>query len=264
MKKSWRFFVIALLIVSAALAGCGQKNNTPTSTPLTPSASATASLEAVTAGIPQKVSRSIQLDPATVEDPDSLSVSSLVYDCLVRLDGSGNLQPALAISWTISDDQLDYILNLRQGLTFRSGASFNADAVLANFNRWFDRADALHGSKAYPGWSKFFLGFKGDVDSQGVAVSPFDGIEKVDEHTVLIHLNRPEPKLLQNLAQPFFAILDPTVMASKGEAVGTTSDVVSGTGAYILSAWTDSGLVLTPNANYWAGAPAGELQIGWK
>jgi peptide/nickel transport system substrate-binding protein len=263
MKTSWHFPVVAALIVAAFLAGCGPRNVPPTGAP-SPVASPTALQGGGAPAIPQTVSRSIQLDPATVEDADSLAVSSLVYDGLVRADANGNPQPALAISWMPSDDQLDYVMDLRQGVTFSSGALFNADAVLINFNRWFDPADPLHGNKAYPGWSEFFLGFKGEVDVQGVAVSPFDGIEKVDDYTVLIHLNRPDPELLSNLAQACFAILDPAVLASQGEAVGTTAASVSGTGAYVLSTWSDSGLVLTPNANYWGGVPADQLHIGWK
>ena len=263
MKTSWRLPVIVILIAAAVLAGCGPATAPPTG-PAVPAASPTAAQGRTTQAVPQQVDRSIQLDPATVVDADSLAVSSLVYDNLVWLDADGSPQPALAISWTVSDDQLDYILDLRQGVTFHRGAPFGADAVLANFNRWFDPADPLHGSRAYPGWSEFLLGFKGEVDAQGVPVSPFDGIEKVDDHTVLIHLNRPEPGLLEYLAQPYFAILDPAVLASQGEAVGTSVEGVNGTGAYTLSGWSDSGLVLVPNTSYWGEIPSDPLYIDWR
>ncbi len=267
MNRNLALFALVILIGSA-LAGCGPKGSTAgspaTATSLAPVSPPTETPQMANPNLPSAVNRSIHLDPAVTDDADSLAVSGLVYDGLTRLDAAGNLQPALATDWTVSDDQLDYVITLRQGVTFGSGAAFNADVVLANFNRWFDPADPLHGSQTYAGWSKFFLGFKGDVDSQGVAVSPFDGIEKVDEHTVLIHLNRPEPNLLQNLAQVQFAILDPAVIASQGKATGTTAQSVNGTGAYRLSSWTESGLALAPNPNYWGGAPAGNLNFTWK
>ncbi len=268
MNKRSIFFAMVILIGSTILAACGG-GGSATPTPMAATSPAPVNPPTSTPQIalpvaPSAVSRSIHLDPAITEDADSLAVSGLVYDGLTRLDASGNPQPALASSWTVSDDQLDYVVTLRQGAAFSNGDAFTADVVLANFNRWFDRADALHGSPAYPGWTKFFLGFKGDVDSQGVAVSPFDGIEKVDEHTVLIHLNRPEPKLLENLAQPYFAMLDPVVLASQGEATGTTAQSVIGTGAYRVSSWTDAGLVLAPNASYWGSVPAGNVTIAWK
>jgi len=258
MNKPCNFLILALLVGALILTGCGPKNtggglNTPTTPPQVPTTVA-----------PNAVARTIRLDPATVEDADSLAVSSYVYDSLTVLDANGDPQPALAVQWTASDDQLDYVVSLRQEAAFSSSAPFNADAVLANFNRWFDPADPLHGSATYTGWANLFLGFKGEVDANGVPKSPFDGIEKVDESTVLIHLNRPEPNLFTNLAQPYFAILDPALLASEGTAYGTSADSVGGTGAYSVSSWTDAGLVLTPNAGYWGGAPTGDLQIGWK
>jgi len=271
MKLAWRFPVITVLLASAVLAGCGTTNTATATAPAVPSAQAATATAAPTVAIPlapltvpQTVSRTIQLDPAIAQDNDTLAVSGLVYDTLVGLDASGNPQPALALTWTVSDDQLDYILTLRQGVSFSSGSAFNADAVLTNFNRWFDPANALHGSATYPGWSKYFLGFKGDKDAQGAAVSFFDGIEKVDEHTVLIHLNRPEPQLLQILAQPYFAILDPAMMTSAGAKLGTSAKTVSGTGAYRLTDWVDAGLDLAPNAAYWGKLPSASLHLGWK
>lgn len=260
-KMPQRLLVIAVLILVLVLTACGPED---ASTLRTPGAASPTPEGGAPQAVPEKVSRSLQLDPATTEDTDSLAISGLVYDGLVRLDSSGNPQPALAIRWTVSADKLDYVLDLRQGVSFHSGAPFNADAVLANFNRWFDPEEAAHGDQTYPGWLRFFLGYKGEVDPQGVSISPFDGIEKVDNQTVLIHLNRPEPDFLKNLAQPYFAILDPAVLASGSEGIGSSVAASSGTGAYVLSAWTDSGLVLTPNVGYWGETPAAELQIGWR
>lgn len=259
-QTSRYFPVIAVLIFVLVLTACGSQD----AVPRTPGAASPTPESGVPQAVPGTVSSSLRLDPATAEDTDSLSVSALVYDGLVRLDSGGNLQPALAIQWTVSADKLDYILVLRQGVSFHSGTPFNADAVLANFNRWFDPEDAAHGDRTYHGWLRFFLGYKGEVDPQGVSISPFDGIEKVDNNTVLIHLNRPEPDFLKGLAQPYFAILDPLILASESDAAGSTTATSSGTGPYILSAWTDAGLVLIPNSGYWDGAPAAELNIGWK
>ncbi len=268
MKKHSIIFTALVLIGMLAIAGCSRQI-APTATaapatPVAPAGSPTDTPQAALPSLPATIDRAIHLDPAVTQDPDSLTVSSLVYDGLTRLDAAGNLQPALATGWTMSDDQLDYVVTLRQNVSFSSGRPFDADAVLANFNRWFDKADALHGAQDYPGWTQFFLGYKGEADSEGVAVSPFDGIEKVDDHTVLIHLNRPDPKLLQNLAQASFDILDPTVIAAQGKATGTSAQSVSGTGAYRVSSWTDGGLALTPNPDYWGGAPAQGLTLAWK
>ena len=257
MKTTIRLSCIAILVVSVILAGCSPKPGTET-----PPGTEPAGPTEVATGL--QVDRAIRLDPATAEDDDSLVVNAFLYEGLVQLDASGAPQPALAVSWTISDDELDYVINLRPDVTFHNGNAFNADVVLANFNRWFDPANSLHNDLAYAGWEEFFLGFKGEFDETGAAVSPFDGIEKIDNLTILIHLNRPVPDLITYLAQPYFAILDPEVMAGGVDMLGSSVETVSGTGPYSLLAWTDAGLTLIPNVNYWDVVPTEDMRIGWK
>jgi ABC-type transport system substrate-binding protein len=117
--------------------------------------------------------------------------------------------PGLATSWTVSEDGLDYVFQLKTGAVFEDGSPINADAVVANFNRWFDPNDPARGSGSYAAWATAFGGFKGEKDENGQPKSAFDGIEKVDNFTVLVHLNRPFGDLLTTLAQPDFAIASP-------------------------------------------------------
>ena len=253
---------LALFIASALLvSGCGGKTPSGGTTPTAPPASPEA---APSSGAITGISRDIRLDPATVDDADSLLVSTYLYEGLVRLDEDGTPQPSLAMAWTISDDGLDYIFELRPNVVFHNGAPLNADAVLANFNRWFDPAGPLHGDAVYAGWERFFLGFIGDTDADGLPKSFYDGIEKVNDLTILVHLNRQEPKLLEYLAQPYFAIVDPTMLADLGNEYGTRADAVSGTGPYVVASWIEAGLSLAPNPNYWGQIPEGELNFIWR
>ncbi len=262
MKKSLLPFTLTMLIGSLLATGCGSKP-TVTATPV-PTTHPTSTPEFALPDLPAAIDPAIRFDPAVTEDPETLLLSGLIYDGLTRLDVDGNAQPALALSWTVSDDQLDYIVTLRRGVAFQSGSPFNADAVLANFNRWFDPADPLHTPDAFAGWETQFLGFKGDSDSNLQPLSPFDGIEKVDEHTVLIHLNRAVPDLMVKLAQPYFLMVDPGLLASAGESYGTSPESTSGTGAYKVLSWSDAGLELAPNPSAWGAAPATSLHFDWK
>jgi peptide/nickel transport system substrate-binding protein len=117
--------------------------------------------------------------------------------------------PGLATSWTVSEDGLDYVFQLKTGAMFDDGTPINADAVVANFNRWFDPNNPARGSGSYEAWATAFGGFKGEKDETGQPKSIFDGIEKVDSFTVLIHLNKPFSDLLTVLAQPDFVIVSP-------------------------------------------------------
>lgn len=198
------------------------------------------------------ISKDILLDPANATDADSLAIVESIYEGLFRVEGD-QIVPVLAESYTVAEDGLDYIVVLRSGVTFHDGSALNADAVIANFNRWFDPEAAGH-SGDFAAWASIFGGFKGDVDENSQPKSIFDGAEKVDDYTVLIHLTQPDNLFLAKLNNPAFSIVNPAAFSA--DYFGTQLGTASGTGPYKLSAWTDTGLTLEPNSSYWGGAVA--------
>lgn len=258
----FRFFVL-LLASLLVLTACQPKDAPTEETPLLTATEAVAPAPAlVTEEAPVQINADIWLDPALAQDADSLMVSQYLYEGLVRLDSSGVPQPALAESWVISDDQLDYIFTLRPTAMFSDGAQITPDIVADNFNRWFDPQSPLRGSGDFAAWGRIFLGFHGEKGPDNRAKSSVDGIQKVDVNTILIHLNRPVPEFLTYLADPAFAILDPTALASG--TYGKRDSTIISSGPYVVSSWTDEGLVLTPNFNYWGNKPAKELKFIYK
>jgi ABC-type transport system substrate-binding protein len=255
---SFRPFVI-LLICSVLLAACQPANSAASEAVSTDTAQAPAATQANDA---DAISKNILLDAALASDADSLKINQYLYEGLVRLDSSGKAEPALAESWVISDDQLDYIFKLRANAAFSDGTPITPDIVAANFNRWFDPQNPLHGTGDYAAWQKNFLGFHGEKDPDQRAKSTVDGIQKVDVNTVLIHLNRPVPELLTALADPAFAILSIDALTKGG--YGKSGSTIISSGPYIVSSWTDAGLTLSPNPNYWDTKPQGDLKFTWK
>ncbi len=270
MKTLVKFFetFLVLGLIFVLLTGC-QSQNTPSQ-----AVSATSALEKM-ATLPasgsatesastsqgESINADLLLDPALTQDADSLKVCQDLYTGLVRLDANGQPAPGLAESWVVSDDQLDYIFTLRSGATFSDGALITPDVVVANFNRWFDPQNALHKGE-FAAWKSAFLGFLGEKDANDLPISPVDGIQKVDQDTVLVHLNRPMPEILASLAQPAFAILNPDALAS-GTYGGKDSAIVS-SGPYVIKAWTEEGLQLAPNSAYWGEVPQTDLNFDWK
>lgn len=248
-------------IIFILLAGC-QSQTTPVLPATVPPAQESASPIPTQASSSElkTISADLALDPALAQDADSLLICQYLYEGLVRLDDKGEPAAGLAESWVISDDQLDYIFTLRTGMTFSDGSPITPDVVVANFNRWFDPQDSLHGTGDYAAWKDTFLGFHGEKDANDLPISPVDGIQKVDQTTVLIHLNRPMPELLASLAQPAFAILDPEALAT-GSYGGRESTIVS-SGPYGIKTWTDAELQLSPNPNYWGEVPTQDLTFG--
>ena len=257
-----------LLAVALGLTAC-QSQPTPTAAPTQAGAPTQAEVptqaEAPTEASIETMSpvaRSVRLDPAN-GDADSLAVDQYVYEGLTRLEGD-KPAPGLAARWQASDDGLAYTFVLRPGLVFHDGTLVNSEAVAANFNRWFDPADPLRGSGDYAAWAQAFLGFKGEVDADGHPKSSFDGIEKVDDLTFIIHLNRQDDSLLTRLAQPAFGIVNPATLASAGDKFSTSADTSIGAGPYYVDSWDGDAIVLQPFANYWNGAPASGLEFPLK
>lgn len=251
---------LALAVVLGLLfAACSKPTPTPTQTESPPEAE-TSEPEPEDTPVPvepseaEALSKDILLDPAVADDADSMLINSYIYEGLIRLQ-DGVPVAALAASWSVSDDGLHYTFKLRPGVVFHDNTSLEADVVLANFNRWFDPDDPLHGSADYVAWKDVFLGFKGELDADGMPISSFDGIEKVDNLTVLIHLNREMPDLLEKLSNPAFALASIDALAA-GDAIGT--------GPYMVGMKTDESLVLQPFADYWGVVPGEEMEFALK
>lgn len=246
MKKK-TFFIATLIITIFVLAACGTQVPSATEEPQPSQDTSTSENQPIiTSGM--SISNNILLDPALAEDADSQLVNGNLYETLVKAQGNTPI-PNLAVSVIASEDGLAYTLNLRLGVTFHDGSPLNADAVIANFNRWFDPDEATHGSGSYDAWLDAFKGFKGEVTDEGIAKSIFDGAEKVDENTIILHLNTPDTDFVVKLANPAFSIVNPAALNADG--FGTSSGLDGGTGPYMIGTFNDTSLTLVPYSDYW-------------
>jgi len=76
-------------------------------------------------------------DPVEAGDVDTQRVIRQMYDTLIGIDpATGAPAPALAESWTVSEDGLEYSFVLRKSLTFHDGTPLDSAAVTTNFHRW--------------------------------------------------------------------------------------------------------------------------------
>ena len=138
---------------------------------------------------------SLVLDPARAYDTDSTLATAHIYEGLVRLkDGSAQIEPALAESWTVSPDGLAWTFRLRQGVLFHDGTVLVAQAVVASFMRQIDPKHPNHAPGMYQARSLF---------------ARVAAVEALDDATVRIRLTRPTAALLAALASPCAAIISP-------------------------------------------------------
>ncbi len=185
---------------------------------------------------------SVGLDPGRETDGESFYGSRQIFDTLVEFKpGTTEVQPALAESWEVSDDGLEFTFNLRPGVEFHDGTPLNADAVKFSFDR---QMDENHPYYDHGPW-KYFSGM-------GMG-SIIDEIVVVDDLTVKFVLTAPEAPFVANLAMDFAAIVSPTAVALYDEEFSSNP---VGTGPFKLVSWTkDDSIVLEANKDYWGEGP---------
>src|SRR5262245_17872171 len=75
------------------------------------------------------------LDPHIATAFSTFLINSTIYEGLTAIDQNLRVIPALAASWTISDDQKTYTFTLRPNVTFHDGTPMQAEDVAATFRR---------------------------------------------------------------------------------------------------------------------------------
>ena len=180
---------------------------------------------------------SLTLDPHAQNEGATHTVAHQMYEPLLHRDMSGAITPALATSWAALPDNANvWRFNLRKGVKFHGGEDFTADDVVFSLNR-----------------AKMET-----ADVKGLLTS-IKEVRKVDDHTVDIETEGPNPLLANNLTNLF--MMDEGWTKANGSEVpqdfanGETtfaSANVNGTGAFMLvSRKPDEKTVMKANPNYW-------------
>ncbi len=260
-ERTWFSIPIAiLLIVSLLLSGCTQE---------TPEASVEATVaveptepapteeeaptsvpaeEEVDAGpvsggtlIVGRPNDSWTMDPNDTSDTESTMVANLIAEPLVRIKpGTTEIIPWLAETWEVSDDGLVWTFDLRQGVKFHDGTSFNAEAVEFSFMRMIDPD---HPFNEYGTWKM--------ANSMWSYLSE---VRALSEYTVEFELDRPWSAFISALAASCRGgAVSPT--AVKADPEGFSNKGVS-TGPFKVVEWrTDDRVVLERFEDYWGDAP---------
>ena len=202
-------------------------------------------------------SQPLGLDPALSSDVESYRITRQILEGLVGVDQTtGKPTPLLATEWTESDEGRSYTFKLRSDVTFHDGTAFNADAVCANFNRWFAFPAALR--QQAPG-SSFKGVFKAHSDEASLSI--FKSCTAVSADTVRIDLTQRFTAFLQALTLPAFAMASPAALAAGtadvldqvrgGQPLSAFATNPVGTGPFSLGTWDDASVTLVSNKDYW-------------
>jgi peptide/nickel transport system substrate-binding protein len=223
-KLSGKIGVVAM-VVALLVSGCGGNqpgNGKGESTKGAPKPAV------VTVGINSDAQ---SLDPVLTLDATTIRMIRNIYDTLYMRDENMKIQPWLAESDRMLDENT-WEIKLRKGVKFHNGEPFNAESV------------------------KFTLDFILEPTNKALTRSLVDRVSKVevvDEYTVKLITSKPYPTLRENLSEVFMAPMK--LAKEKGMAALNASPV--GTGPFkFVSRKQDAELILERYDDYFKGKAA--------
>ncbi|WP_189241836.1 ABC transporter substrate-binding protein [Planobispora rosea] len=204
------------------------------------------------------------LDPAFHSDGESSRVTNQIFETLVATEEGGTgVAPGLAESWEVSEDAKTYTFKLRRGVRFHDGEPFNAAAVCANFERWYNFTGLAQADSVSYYWVTVFRGFaKNEADTLGESL--YGGCTAKDDSTVELKLTDSSAVVLSALTLSSFSIASPKALKDyKADEVSGTAESPQftgtfgtehpiGTGPFKFGSWTRGDkLELVRNDDYW-------------
>ena len=212
---------------------------------------------------------------ATSRAADSEAIVN-TYDSLMEYDAFNVLQPALAESYTVSEDGLTYTFTLRQGVKWVNSkgqviTDLKADDFVAGFQHMLD---------AKGGLEYLVEGVIANAAEYNAKAVTFDkvGVKADGDYKVVYTLTEPKSYFLTMLGYNVFAPLCRSFYESQGGKFGTefnasdtaykygkTQDNIAYCGPYVVTTNTaKSEIVFTKNDSYWNKANINLDKITWK
>jgi len=246
VKRRTTFVVLSLIIMaSMALSACA-----PAATPTTAPTSAPPAAAPTEAPPPPteapKMAESLVL--GTTDSWSSFESAwvysfhdwELFHQCAdgllnVKPGTAGEVEPALAESYDVSDDGTVYTFHLRPNVTFPNGDPMNADAVVFSLERIPPINEA-------------------EGENAGFLYSAYvSGVEKVDDLTVNVTFNAVYPFAPQLIATNPWKILNPKQWSATEAG---TENSACGIGPYVLTSFTEGEeTIFEANPTYYGAQP---------
>jgi peptide/nickel transport system substrate-binding protein len=184
----------------------------------------------------------LTLDPHSQNHATTNAILMHAYEGLTRYNEKYEVEPCLATKWTfISPTQVRF--DLRKGVKFHDGTPFTADDVLFSFAR-----------------------IKQPQGTMQIYVTGISDIKKIDDYTVDLILNAPNPILLRNIID--FRIMSKSwseknkttnVQDYKAKEENFASRNVNGTGPYKILSWQPESRIAMAINDHWWDKPRGNV-----
>lgn len=203
------------------------------------------------------ISEPLTLNLALAKDTGSTGVLGHLFEGLTETSWlTDEVEPALAESWTHSDDGLTWTFSLRKGVTWHDGTPFTAHDVEFTFNRIIYNEDIKSSDRAT-------FNFRFLDEATGTWTEAEMTVTALDDYTVRCVLPVPFAPFLRSMGTAIYPkhILEPYVDDGTFNEVwdiDTDPAEVIGTGPFTIERYVpDDRVVLSRNPNYWLNDEAG-------
>lgn len=263
--------VMALALLCATFAACGDTSGTSSSAGTSSTASDSGDSSAAEEGETATGGSGGTLNMRNTMEPTSLNtlLATYAYDftpinamieCLYRDDENDVPQPAGAETVDISDDKLVYTFHLREDATWSNG-----DPVVAT-DYEFAWQQALNPEVASDyAYMLYFIHnaepyFNGEVEWSEV------GVKVIDDHTLEVTLDNPLPYATDLFAFPTLAPINQKFYEEVGaDKYATDAEYFCCNGMYELTEWShNSEIVFEKREDYWNADAVGPDEIVYK
>lgn len=263
--------VMALALLCATFAACGDTSGTSSSAGTSSTASDSGDSSAAEEGETATGGSGGTLNMRNTMEPTSLNtlLATYAYDftpinamieCLYRDDENDVPQPAGAETVDISDDKLVYTFHLREDATWSNG-----DPVVAT-DYEFAWQQALNPEVASDyAYMLYFIHnaepyFNGEVEWSEV------GVKVIDDYTLEVTLDNPLPYATDLFAFPTLAPINQKFYEEVGaDKYATDAEYFCYNGMYELTEWShNSQIVFQKREEYWNADAVGPDEIVYK
>ncbi len=211
------------------------------------------------------------LDPFLTSDGETYRYSRQVFDTLLEHESGGSeIIGGLAEEWEQSEDGTVWTFHLREGVVFHDGDELDAEAVCANFDRWYNLTGGYQSTNNSYYWQSIFGGFA-ENENEDTPEARFVSCEAEDELTAVITISEYSSIFPGGFSLAAFGIMSPTTLEAIADQEITgeegnytlpeysqTAGTIAGTGPFTVEEWDHDQAEVTLKRfdDYW-GEPAG-------
>ncbi|HHC4813867.1 ABC transporter substrate-binding protein [Klebsiella michiganensis] len=189
------------------------------------------------------------LDPHKVESDVENNIISDLFEGLVSVSPTGEIEPRLAEKWENKDNTV-WTFHLRPGVTWSDGTAITAQDIVWSWQRLVSPLTASPYA-SYPGNMHIVNGAE---IAQGQKAPETLGVKALDDATLEVTLTQPNAAFLAMLAHPSLVPLDKVLISRYGDKWTKPEHMVT-SGPYKLSQWVvNERIVAERNPRYWDNA----------